>query len=123
MRKRDDAWGARSGLGAGGGAVALMVDLLSGYPTLPESALLSPYRFDNKVRAWRCTEVHGGPRGTSPERGGDPSEVGPHSLRVGAVITLAAEGRCGRGSPKGTVDGSFQGLPRYTPAITQRTRL
>ena len=36
VRTRDDAFGARSGVGAGGGAVALMVELLSGYPTLPE---------------------------------------------------------------------------------------
>ena len=38
VRIRDDAWGARSGVGAAGGAVALMVELLSGYPTLPERA-------------------------------------------------------------------------------------
>ena len=33
VRTRDNAWGMRSGVGAGGGAVALMVALLSGYPT------------------------------------------------------------------------------------------
>ena len=33
VRTRDDAFGAGSGVGAGGGAVALMVELLSGYPT------------------------------------------------------------------------------------------
>ena len=38
MRTRDDASGTRSGVGAGGGVVALMVELLSVYPTLPESA-------------------------------------------------------------------------------------
>ena len=38
VRTRDDAWGGRSVVGAGGGAVALMVELLSGYLTLPERA-------------------------------------------------------------------------------------
>ena len=32
VRTRDDASGTRSGVGAGGGAVALMVELLSVYP-------------------------------------------------------------------------------------------
>ena len=41
VRTRDDASGMRSGVGAGGGAVALMVELLSVYPTMPESAPLS----------------------------------------------------------------------------------
>ena len=36
VRTRDDAPGTRSGVGAGGGAVALMVELLSVYPTMPE---------------------------------------------------------------------------------------
>ena len=41
VRTRDDASGTRSGVGAGGGAVALMVELLSVYPTMPESAGLT----------------------------------------------------------------------------------
>ena len=36
VRTRDDASGTPSGLGAGGGGVALMVELLSVYPTMPE---------------------------------------------------------------------------------------
>ena len=52
VRARDDARGARSGVGAGGGAVALTMGLLSSYPTLPESALLSSYRCANEVRVW-----------------------------------------------------------------------
>ena len=38
MRTRDDASGTRSGVGAGGAAVVLTVELLSGYPALPENA-------------------------------------------------------------------------------------
>ena len=36
VRTRDDASGTRSGVGAGGGAVVLMVEVLSVYPTMPE---------------------------------------------------------------------------------------
>ena len=44
--------GARSGVGASGGAVALMVELLSDYLKLPESAPLLSYMFGNEVRVW-----------------------------------------------------------------------
>ena len=37
VRTRDDASWTRSGVGAGGGAVPLMVELLSVYPTMPGS--------------------------------------------------------------------------------------
>ena len=50
MRTHVDAFGARSGVKAVGGAVALMVELLSGYPTLPESATRSSYRYGKEVR-------------------------------------------------------------------------
>ena len=36
----------------GGGAVALMVDLLSWYPALPKHAPPASYRSDNGVRVW-----------------------------------------------------------------------
>ena len=56
VRTRDDASGTRSGVGAGGGAVALMVELLSVYPTMPGSAPLSSYQCGNEVRVWRYPE-------------------------------------------------------------------
>ena len=40
VRTRDDASGTRSGVGAGGGAVVLMVELLSVYSTMPERGTL-----------------------------------------------------------------------------------
>lgn len=52
VRTRDDVHGARSGYRADGGAVALMVDLLSCHPTLPDSAPLSSYRSGREVRVW-----------------------------------------------------------------------
>ena len=57
VRTRDDAWGPLSGVGAGGGAVALMVELLSVYPAMPESAPLSLYRCRNEVRVRRYPEA------------------------------------------------------------------
>ena len=53
FRTRDDASGTRSGVGTGGGAVALMVEILSVYQAMPESARLSSYRCGNEVRVWR----------------------------------------------------------------------
>ena len=55
MRTRDDARGARSGVGAGGDAVAPMVEILSSCPTLPDGAPLSSYRCANEVRVWGYT--------------------------------------------------------------------
>jgi len=69
-----------------------MVELLSGYPTLPESAPLSSYRYGNEVRVWGYTEALGALREVVAEAGDDPSEVGLHSLRIGATTTLAAGG-------------------------------
>ena len=92
VRTRDDASGTRSGVGAGGGAVALMVELLSVYPTMPESAYLSSYRCGNEVRGWRHPEALAALRQVAARAGDDPSEVGLHSLRISAATTLAAGG-------------------------------
>ena len=92
VRTRDDASGTRSGVGAGGGAVALMVELLSVYPTMPESAPLSSYWCGNEVRVWRYPEALAALRQVAARAGHDPSEVGLHSLRIGAATTLAAGG-------------------------------
>ena len=87
-----DASGTRSGVGAGGGAVALMVELLSVYPTMPESAPLSSYRCGNEVRVWIYPEALAALRQVAARAGDDPGEVGLHSLRMGAATTLAAGG-------------------------------
>ena len=93
VRTRDDASGARSAVGAGSGAVALMVELLLVYPTMPESgAPLSSYRCGHEVRVWRCQEALAALRHVAARAGDDPSEVGLHSLRIGAGTTLAAGG-------------------------------
>ena len=82
----------RSGVGEGGGTVALMVELLSVYPTMPESAPLSSHRCGNEVRVWRYQEALAALRQVAAKAGDDPSEVGLHSLRIGAATTLAAGG-------------------------------
>ena len=92
VRVRDDASRTRSGVGAGGGAVDLLMELLSVYPTMPESAPLSSYRCGNEVRLWRYPEALAALRQVAAKAGDDPSEVGLHSLRIGAATTLAAGG-------------------------------
>ena len=88
VRTHDDASGTGSGVGAGAGAVALMVELLSVYPTMTDSAPLS-YRCGNEVRVWRFSEALAALRQVAA-KADDPSEVGLHSLRIGAATTLAA---------------------------------
>ena len=91
---RDDASGTRSGVRAGGGAVAFMVELLSVYP-LPESAPLSLYRCGNKVRVWRYPEALAALCQVAPNAEGDPGEVGLHSLRIAYRCSHYAGGRRG----------------------------
>ena len=97
VRTRDDARGARSGVGAGGGAVALMVEPLSSYPTLPDSVPLSSYRCANEVRVWGYTEALRSLREVIEKAGDDPSEVGLHLLRIAQQLHWRPEGRCRRG--------------------------
>ena len=92
FRTRDDASGTRSGEGASGGADALMVELLSVYPTMLENAPLSSNGYGNEVRVWRYPEALAVLRQVAARAGDDPSEVGLHSLRIGAATTLEAGG-------------------------------
>ena len=112
VRTGDDASGTRSGVGAGGRAVALMVELPSVYPTMPESVPLS-YRCGNEVRVWRYPEALAALRQVAAKAGDDSSEVGLHSLRIGAATMLAAGGGASQRGSREKVDGSprvFQGI-------------
>ena len=100
MRTRDDASGTRSGVGAGGRAVALMVEPLSVYPTLSESAPLSSYRCGNEVREWRYPEALAALRQVAAKAGDDASEVGLHSLCIGTATTLVGRGGVTEGDPE-----------------------
>ena len=86
---RDDASGTRSGVGAGGSAVALMLGLLSVYPTVPERAPLWWYGCGNEGRVWRYPEALAALRKVAVKAGDDPSEIGLDSFRIGAATTLA----------------------------------
>ena len=52
VRTRSEVRGPRSELGKGGGAVAVMVALLSCHAALPEHAPRSSYRSEKHVRVW-----------------------------------------------------------------------
>ena len=92
VRTRDHASETRSGVGAGGGAVALMVELLSVYSTLPESAPLSSYRCGNEVRLWSYPEPsrHFARRHRRQEMISVKSDF--YSLRIGEATMLANVG-------------------------------
>ena len=92
VHTRDDASGTRSGVGAGGGAVTLTVELRSVYPTMPESVPLSSYRCGNEVRVRRYAEAFAALHQVAAKAEDDSSEVGLYSLRIGAATTLAAAG-------------------------------
>ena len=53
---------------------------------------MSSDRCGNEVRVWRYPEALAALRQVAARAGDDPSEVGLHSLRVGAATTLAAGG-------------------------------
>ena len=94
IRVRDVARGRRSEIGAGGGAVALMVELMSCHLSLPESAPLCSYRCDRSsaVKVWGYTRALRALRQIVEKAGGNPKEVALHSLRIGAATTLASGG-------------------------------
>ena len=69
-----------------------MLELLSVYSTMPESAPLSSHRCGNEVRVGRCPEALAALRQVAARPGNDLSEVGFHSLRISAATTLAAGG-------------------------------
>ena len=89
--------GGRSGIRAGGGAVALTVELLSAdvaEKRLLVVASLSSYRFGNEVRAWRYTEALAALRQVVVANEGDgPSDVGLHSSRIGAATIAGDRGQ------------------------------
>lgn len=92
VRTREEVTGPHSGVGTGGGAVALMVELMSLGITLPESAPLSSYTCGSVVRVWRYGQALRALRQVVVQSGGEPSDFALHSLRIGAATKLAAGG-------------------------------
>ena len=79
-------------MGTGGGAVALMVELMASGVTLPESAPLSSYTCGSVVRVWRYGQALRALPEVVVQSGGEPSDFALHSLRIGAATKLAARG-------------------------------
>ena len=91
-RTRDEAHGPRSGYRAGGGAVALMLALLSCHPTLPDSAPLSSYRSGREEKVLKHDQALRALREIVERSGREPKDFALHSLRIGGASTLAAGG-------------------------------
>ncbi|CAM9240060.1 unnamed protein product, partial [Pylaiella littoralis] len=95
VRVRDIAHGRRSAVGAGGGAVAVLVELMTCHLSLPESAPLCSFRCSRSkdVKVLGYHKASKALRQIVQKAGGDPNTVGLHSLRIGAATTLAAGGQ------------------------------
>lgn len=92
LRTRDEVYGPRSGYRTGGGAVALMVALMSRYPTLPDHAPLSSYRDGRQVKVFKYGEGSKSWREIVSKSGRDPRYFALHSLRIGGLSAMAAGG-------------------------------
>lgn len=94
IRVREVARGASSQIGAGGGAVAVLVELMACHLALPEDAPLCSFRCrrSKTIKVWGYSKALSALRQIVEKAGGDPKQVGLHSLRIGAATTLAAGG-------------------------------
>ena len=92
VRTRDEVCGSRSSYRADGGAVALMLELMSCFPGLPDHAPLSSYRCGSSVRVVRYGRALRAVKEVVAKSGCNPDEFALHSLRIGGATTLAAGG-------------------------------
>ena len=91
-RTRTVAQGKRSRAGFGGGAVALLVELMSCHTMLPEDAPLCSFRSEGRTKVWGYSKALRALRELAESDGINPKHVGMHSLRIAAATTLAAGG-------------------------------
>ena len=75
---------------ADGGAVALMLELMSCFPGLPDHGPLSSYQCGKDVRVVRYGRALRAIKEVVAESGRNPNEFALHSLRIGGATTLAA---------------------------------
>ena len=92
VRTRTEVRGSRSSFRGDGGAVALMLELMSYCPSLPDHAPLSSYRCGNSVRVARYSRAFRSIKELVAKFRRNPDEFALHSLRIGGVTTLAAGG-------------------------------
>ena len=92
MRTSSEVNRAYLGLRTGGGAVALVVELVSCHPPLPGTAPLSSYRKAKGVRTWGYGKALRALIELSSGTGGNPEEYPLNSLRIGRATAPAAGG-------------------------------
>ena len=89
---RDEVRGSRSSHSADGGAVALMLELMSCFPDLPDRAPLTVYRFVSSARVVRYGRALRAVKEMVAETGRNPDEFALYLLRIGGATTPAAGG-------------------------------
>lgn len=92
VRTRQAAFGPLSRLDSDGGAVAVLVELLTSQKHLSGNAPLSAFREKGRVRVWGYREATRAIRQVATIVGLDPKRVSLHSLRIGYATVLAAGG-------------------------------
>ena len=92
VRTWKEARGVGSSLREGGGAVALLVELLSVHPNLPSAAPLASYRHSENVAVRTYEQALRALREVVAESGQDPEDFALHSLRIGGASRLAVGG-------------------------------
>ena len=85
VRTREEVTGPRSGVGTGGSAVALMVELMAAGIPLPESEPLSSYTCGSVVRVWRHGQALRALVEIVVQSGGEPSDFALPYLRIGVA--------------------------------------
>ena len=75
VHTRDEVRGPYAGYRANGGAVALVLELMSCYATLPADAPLSSYRDDRGVKIWKYNETLRALREIVEKSGRDPRDL------------------------------------------------
>ena len=83
----DEISGPQSGYRADGGAVALMVELMSCHATLPDDAPLSSYRIGREAEVLKYGQALQAFREIVKKSGRDPKDFALHSLRIGGAAT------------------------------------
>ena len=101
-RTRDEISGPQSGYRADGGAVDLMVELMSCHATLPDDAPLSSYRIGREVKVLKHGQALQVSRGIVNKSGRDPKDFALHSLRIeGGFHPCGWGGRFGKSNQEG----------------------
>ena len=86
------AFGPSSRLESDGGAVAVLVELLSYDDKLSEHVPLAAFKCGSTIKVWDYRQATRALRQIAGQAGLDPKRVSLHSLRIGTATVLAAGG-------------------------------